>query len=313
MFNHDAINFQVHKVPLFVNDRAPDHAERLDGVVIYPGYTPPGAYNLIDNKIGVGIQREDTGQMLGIVSDSYEVVQYPDIVEQIEEALVISGIDMTDARFDTNVYNDGAQLELRARFPAHKQYLNERGDDVEPEFCFRTSQNSTWANNGMMGLWRSMCYNTLVSGDKLAYIYGRHTKNFNVPAFAAKIKGAAEYIASDGMAEMRTWYNTPVHREQAINLFTKTLASRMDNVKREKVANKVMLSSLMKTFDEENRHLIGLGAYEGYSKRDVGTLWTAYQAATFWSTHVDKPSTKVNREDKVRKMLASDTWGQLAA
>lgn len=298
MFDHDKINFQVQKVPLFVND---------------PGYTSPSFYsNRVPDSIGVGIQKDD-GTMLGIVSDAYEVVQYPDIVEQIEEALVISGIDMTDARFDTNVYNNGAQLELRARFPAHKQYLDGRQDDVEPEFCFRTSQNRTWANNGMMGLWRSMCYNTLVSGDKLAYMYGRHTKNFNVPSFAAKIKGAAEYIASDGMAEMRRWYQTPVQREQAINLFTKTLASRMDNVKREKVANKVMLSNLMKVFDEENRHIHGRGAYESYGKRDVGSLWTAYQAATSWSTHVDKPSTKVIREDKVRKMLASDAWGQLAA
>ena len=296
MFDHDAINFQVQKVPLYT--------DRPGGYV--------GAFYQVPDSIGVGIQKDD-GTMLGIVSDAYEVVQYPDIVEQIEEALVISGIDMTDARFDTNVYNNGAQLELRARFPAHKQYLDGRQDDVEPEFCFRTSQNRTWANNGMMGLWRSMCYNTLVSGDKLAYVYGRHTKNFNVPAFAAKIKRAAEYIASDGMAEMRTWYHTPVQREQAINLFTKTLASRMDNVKREKVANKVMLSSLMKTFDEENRHILGRGSYEGYGKRDEGTLWTAYPAATSWSTHVDKPSTKVIREDRVRKMLASDTWKQLAA
>ena len=288
MFNHDAINFQVQKVPLYT-----DH-----------GHVHP--------SIGVGIQRDD-GAMLGIVSENYEVVQYNDIVEQVEEALTMSGINLTDANFYTNVYSDGAQLELRARFPAHQQSIDNKSDTVIPEFCFRTSHNRTWANSGMMGLWRSMCYNTLVSGDKLAYMYGRHTKNFNVPTFAAKVRGAAEYIASDGMAEMRTWYQTPVHREQAIDLFTKTLASRMDNVKREKVANKVMLSSLMKTFDEENRHLIGRGAYEGYSKRDVGTLWTAYQAATFWSTHVDKPSTKVIREDKVRKMLASDTWQQLAA
>ena len=299
MFDHDAINFQVQKVPLYTN-QGPGNPYMSD------------EYGQVPDSIGVGIQKDD-GTMLGIVSDAYEVVQYPDIVEQIEEALVISGIDMTDARFDTNVYNNGAQLELRARFPAHKQYLDGRQDDVEPEFCFRTSQNRTWANNGMMGLWRSMCYNTLVSGDKLAYVYGRHTKNFNVPAFAAKIKRAAEYIASDGMAEMRTWYHTPVQREQAINLFTKTLASRMDNVARKKVANKVMLSSLMKTFDEENRHILGRGSYEGYGKRDEGTLWTAYQAATSWSTHVDKPSTKVIREDKVRKMLASDTWKQLAA
>ena len=308
MFNHDVINFQVQKVSLYTKPVP----YQLSGMSTNTPFMPRHDFHQVSDSIGVGIQKDD-GNILGIVSDAYEVVQYNDIVEQVEEALVISGIDMTDARFDTNVYNGGAQLELRARFVAHEQSIDGRGDNVVPEFCFRTSHNRTWANNGMMGLWRSMCYNTLVSGDKLAYMYGRHTKNFNVPAFAAKVKGAAEYIASDGMAEMRTWYQTPVHREQAIDLFTKTLASRMDNVKREKVANKVMLSSLMKTFDEENRHLIGRGAYEGYSKRDVGTLWTAYQAATFWSTHVDKPSTKVIREDRVRKMLASDTWQQLAA
>tara|TARA_R110002110_G_scaffold153506_3_gene346917 strand:- start:10376 stop:11314 length:939 start_codon:yes stop_codon:yes gene_type:complete len=312
MFNHDVCNFQVRKVPLYINHMFIGENGTLDRAV--HAYKPFDSreYGEVPRSIGVGIEKDD-GTMLGIVSDAYEVVQYNDIVEQVEEALSISGIDTTDANFDTNVYNGGAQLELRARFPAHEQTIDGRGDTVIPEFCFRTSHDRTWANNGMMGLWRAMCYNTLVSGDKLAYIYGRHTKNFNVPAFAAKIRGAAEYVASDGMDKMRAWYNTPVQREQAIDLFTKTLASRMDNVKREKVANKVMLSNLMKVFDEENRHILGQGAYEGYGKRDAGTLWTAYQAATYWSTHVDKPASKAIREDKVRKMLASDAWGQLAA
>jgi len=305
MFDHDVINFQVNKVPLYVKDGSSTLSQ------FYPPYGVDG-YEEVDNSVGVGIQR-DNGEMLGIVSDGYEVVQYNDIVEQVEEALSKSGIDTTDANFDTNVYSGGSQLELRARFPAHSQTIDGGNDSVIPEFCFRTSHNRTWANNGMMGLWRNMCYNTLVSGDKLAYIYGRHTKNFNVPVFAAKIKGAAEYIASDGMAKMRTWYQTPVQREQAVDLFTDTLASRMDNVKRKKVANKVMLSSLMKTFDEENRHILGRGAYERYANRDAGTLWTAYQAATSWSTHTDKPNTKVFREDRVRKMLASDAWQKLAA
>ena len=64
----------------------------------------------------------------------------------------------------------------------------------------------------------------------------------------------------------------------------------------------------MKTFDEENRHLIGRGNYEGYSQQTEGTLWTAYQAATAWSTHVPKENTKVLREDKVRKMMDSPHW-----
>ena len=49
-----------------------------------------------------------------------------------------------------------------------------------------------------------------------------------------------------------------------------------------------------------------------------GSLWTAYQAATAWSTHVDDSkreskhhNKRVNREDKVRKMLASDAWKHL--
>ena len=129
MFNHDAINFQVQKVPLYT-----DH-----------GHVHP--------SIGVGIQRDD-GAMLGIVSENYEVVQYNDIVEQVEEALTMSGINLTDANFDTNVYSDGAQLELRARFPAHQQSIDNKSDTVIPEFCFRTSHNRTWANSGMMGLWR---------------------------------------------------------------------------------------------------------------------------------------------------------------
>ena len=76
-----------------------------------------------------------------------------------------------------------------------------------------------------------------------------------------------------------------VTRDQAIDLFSKTLAQRTDNVTRKKVANKVMLSNLMKTFDEESRHLHGRGNYDKYGQTSDGTMWSAYNAATWWSTH----------------------------
>ena len=94
----------------------------------------------------------------------------------------------------------------------------------------------------------------------------------------------------------------------------------MDNVKRKTVANKVMLSNLMKIFDEENRHIHGRSRYESYAQRNEGTLWTAYQAATHWSSHgtiglMNRPSHSaiVGREEKVRKMLQSNEWLALAA
>jgi len=308
MFDHSKIDFRVEKFPL-INQWS-------EGV----GFGIPDVKaEEVPSNIGVGLRRVDTKEPIGIVSDEYFPVQYAEIVDGVEQALQRAEIDMTDADFTTNVYDRGAKLELRAKFPAHEMTMREGKDSIIPEFVFRTSHNRTWANSGMMGLWRSFCYNTLVSGDKLAYVYGRHTKNFNISGFATKIRNAGEFISGSGLEEMRNWYDTPVKRYEAINLFTKTLAQRTDNVSKKKVANKVMLSNLMKIFDEENRHIHGRGHYETYGKREEGTLWTAYNAATYWSSHPDSKrgssphNVKVNREDKVRKMLASPEWEALAA
>ena len=295
MFNHDALNFNVEKFSLGAFN---PNFGGVDG-------------GKIDPSMGVGLRRTDTKEPIAIVSDSYEPVQYLNIVENLEQSIAMSGIDLDGAEFQTNVIGNGEQLELTAKFNAEATTIDGRNDTVIPQFMFRTSHNRTWANNGMMGYFRSACYNTLVDGNKLAYVYGRHSKKFSVTSFASKIRAASDFIANDGMDQMKVWYNTMVDRDAAVSLFTKTLAKRTDNVTKEEVANKVMLSNLMKTFDEENRHLIGRGNYEGYSQQTRGTLWTAYQAATAWSTHVPKANTRVLREDKVRKMLASPHWKKL--
>ena len=298
MFNHDVIDFEVEEFEL---------ASYTDGFVAIP------------SDIGVGLRRKDTRDTLAVVSEAYEPVQYKSIVENVENSIYKSGLDLTDATFETNVYANGAKLELRAFFPAHQMEID-KGDIVTPEFRFRSSHNGTWANNGFMGGWRSACWNTLVSGDKLAYVYGRHTKNFSIVGFASKIKAASEYIANDGLKQMRDWYHTDVSRDNVIHLFTHTLAKKTNNVSREVEPNKVMLSNLMKIFDEENRHLHGRARYDGYATYERGTLWSAYQAATYWSSHAkdggidSRPSHTVisGREDKVRKMLDSPQWMQLA-
>jgi hypothetical protein len=285
LFNHDELEFEVEKF-------------KLEDVPI---------------DIGVGIRRKDNERTLGIVSKNYEPLQYLEATLALEESIKQSGIDLTDATFQSSLYGNGEQMELTARFPAHATTIDNKNDTIIPEFKFRTSHNRTWANSGMMGFFRSSCYNTLVNGNKLAYVYGRHGKNFSIPSFAAKIRNAAEFISGDGLNEMKTWYDSEVNRDQITHLFSNTLARRTDNVTKKKVPNKVMLSNLMKVFDEENRHLEGRGKYEGYRTRNRGNLWTAYQAATSWSTHVKKNNTKPIREEKVRKMLASPYWNELVA
>ena len=293
LFDHAKLDFEVEKFSLYES--------------------APPLLRSLPKDIGVGLRRKDNGKPLAIVSERYEPVQYLDVTTGLEEAIRQSGIDLTDATFQSTLYGDGEQMELTARFPAHATTIDSKNDVIVPEFKFRTSHNRTWANSGMMGFFRNSCYNTLVNGNKLAYVYGRHGKNFSVPSFAAKIRNAAEFISGDGLNEMKVWYNSGVDRSDVIKLFSNTLAKRMDNVSRAAVPNKVMLSNLMKVFDEETRHLEGRGKYEKYGIRDRGNLWTAYQAATSWSTHVKKNNTKPLREEKVRKMLASPHWKELIA
>ena len=69
----------------------------------------------------------------------------------------------------------------------------------------------------------------------------------------------------------------------------------------------------LETVSMRTKLAFGIGA-----SGEAGTLWTAYQAATYWSSHVDKTkgavhTTKVNREDRVRKMLVSPQWMELEA
>ena len=318
MFNHDQIEFEVEK---FIIPEIPE-------------------------DLGVGLRRSDTGKVLSIVSKDYTPVQYKDIVTGIEESLLLASqnesisLDLSDTKFDIEVINEGAQLELKARFEGQQTYLDGgagwlgkgQTELVVPEFVFRTSHNRTWANNGMMGVWRSKCWNTLVAGNKLAYVYGRHSKNFDVLGFAGKIGTATKYISGDGMDQIKKWYNTPIKRDSVIELFKETLAKKMDNVKRENAGNKLMLSHLMKIFDQESQHITGRGAYQKYGTNTGGTLYNVYNAATYWSSHPslmtgknggtfysgystsgvkeNKPKVKL-REDRVAKMLISPAWKEL--
>ena len=77
MFNKDVLNFHVEKFDL-------------------------GAFNLIhegtggkiDPSLGVGLRRSDTKEPIAIVSDSYEPVQYLALVENLEQSISMSGIDL---------------------------------------------------------------------------------------------------------------------------------------------------------------------------------------------------------------------------
>ena len=328
MFDHSKIDFTVDK--FILNEIPKDMGRGL-------------------KKISIDEDGKKVEEVIGLTSPGYEIVDYKKIVGTLENALISASenpktkLNLKDTEFTTNVFDSGRKMELRAKFHGQKTHILDRKDCSEiewrnslvvPEFIFRSSHDRSWANNGMMGVWRNACWNTLVSGSKLAYVYGKHTKNFNIEVFGNKIRTAFDYISGTNIKKMRRWYTIPVTRKQAENLFRNTLAINTDNVDRENKGNTTMIKNLMKIFDEEVRHIHGRALYQKYATNadTDGTLHCVYQAATAWSSKPSKMTGKndydghyinlsnpsqedcgivKNREARVINMLRSKHWDEL--
>jgi len=295
LWNEDQYNFPVKKVPITL----------VDGTRIP-----------IDQ--GMHIVEAHTGIPLASTTESYNLIPVSDIInpisQKIEEMFGKKDLMRGDIETKTQVRNK-CFFEFVAKFHNHTYDIDGLGK-VIPQFNFRTSYNRTYRNNAMVGDFRSKCWNTLVSGEKYAHTYNKHTKGFSVSAFVDKVGRALE-LMSGNKERYKHWYNTSLSRDDAVSLFRSTICKYQTKATKETKTNDKMLGILMENFDEESRHLHGSGAYSsGWA--NIGSLWTAYNAATFWSTHLKNTSTSKNpfagierREQQVIKLLNSPEWKSL--
>jgi hypothetical protein len=167
-----------------------------------------------------------------------------------------------------------------------------------------------------------VCFNTLVSGQKIAYTANRHTTHFNVDASNKKIQNAVTAI-TDETENFKKWWDTKVEDDQVIDLFKTTIAkSQANDIKvasGQSDTNKKQLYHLMGLYESEVAQIHGKGDYGRNGAK--GSLWCAYQAATAWSTHlkdVEYSAKKFHivqkdRQEEVHKLITSNLWKELEA
>ena len=210
-------------------------------------------------------------------------------------------------------------FEFVAEFPDHEYVIDGRGI-MRPTFRFRTSYNRKFRNNGMVGDWNSACWNTQVSGFKFAHVYAKHSKGFDPKFFVSKVEKALDMMGQNE-SEYRKLYDTPVSRLDVIDLFENTVCKYENYATGDRKVNEGLLSTLMRKWDEEARHVHGMGAY-GPEKTRKGSMWNTYNALTWWSTHYTdgrqrktKPANPFGtldiREQKVVKCMNSQYWREL--
>ena len=263
--------------------------------------------------------RQD-GDPLAIVGSRYKPISHISAFQGALETMDKSGLDFTDADLQVYSYENGAMAKIELLLPKHHTKVGDH--NLYLKYVARNSYNMRWKFQSFFGWMNQVCFNTLVSGQKLAYSADRHTLNFNIDSASKKIQNAVTAI-TDETKSFNQWWDTKVEDDNVASMFQETIAKNKINEHQRKYGvsdlNKKRLLTLMALYDEEVAQIHGGG--DNGRNGAKGSLWCAYQAATAWSTHLRdvkgkaiKPHIVRNeREKQVRKMINSRQWKVLEA
>jgi hypothetical protein len=239
------------------------------------------------------VVREDTGKVLAVHRSTYNLVHNEEIYPQFEEALRRSKLDLTDMYTSIAVNDDGASVVKSYHFPAHKVAIS-KGDEVDMVLRVRNSYDGRWAFGTVLGGYRLICSNGMVIGKQFSSSYGKHTRNLNVSTSVDKLNAAIDvYKEHQSMWEL--WSS-------------KTVTD---------MAIRQMIDNDLNVPDAFKRELYTL--YLNEKSNGIKNLWALFNALTCWSTHGkmacggQRSVTQDNREKRVREIINSKAWKDLAA
>lgn len=280
---------------------------------IYDGDKP------ISKEMGQFVRRTDTDDLFGIVKSKYKLLSHKDAFGGALEAMQ-TALDFSDAQIKVTSYENGALAMMEIMFPNHHAKVGDH--DLYLKYVARNSYNLRWKFQSFFGWLNQVCFNTLVSGQQLAYSSHRHTVGFDVQSANAKIQKAVTAVTQD--TEMyNKWWNTKVSDEQVVDLFKSTLGRLKVSASKIKTGrshiNQKCVNTLCDLYEKEVAQIHGSGAYGRNGAQ--GSLWCVYQAVTEWSTHLrdcasdtsKKHIVQQQRQDEIKSMLNSQHWAELVA
>jgi len=250
-------------------------------VPLYIPETDGPSYNAVPDF--VGIQREDTRDILGVASDKYKVLQNSQAFE-IVDALVAEGGAVVEV---AGSIREGRMCWALSQLPGEFEVV--KGDTVRPYFLLAWGHDGKHGVAGVLTPVRVVCNNTLTAAlgtkwSKTAQIYFRHFGDMKIRiAEAHKALG----IVKTQVETTKTAYQSLAgHRmgqadlvEYFSDLFPSPKASQNDTPDD--------FESRMNSWQGLQNDLVHL--YQQGAGNDMaavsGTAWAAYNAITEYLDH----------------------------
>jgi hypothetical protein len=140
--------------------------------------------------------REDTGQMIAPVTKDYGVVNYPDVINSVEEAFDSYGL--TGYKRDVRVCRDGARLHARYDFLDHTIKVPKVGDEMGLRLDVQSSHDRSCRISFLSGIVRLVCTNGMKTLDKEFSMTRKHSNQINLSFIKDALKNAVEAFETFG-------------------------------------------------------------------------------------------------------------------
>ena len=231
--------------------------------------------------------REDTGEVLGICTDRYAVVQNADLIDRAEDAFARKGL----TAFDRKVYvtDGGAKLRVNYDFKGETIKVPEVGDEMGFRLTLQNSFDRSLRVSFALGMLRLVCTNGMQTLEKEFDMLKKHSAQLDLDKL---LTGEA---IDNAMTSFRN---------------SGDVFARLAGVKISQDEGKVALQNLLKknVFSEKVRegiaHRFDNPTYsEDGEAGNERNLYQLYNATTQFLTadnHIDANGNAVGRMEDVR-------------
>jgi len=241
------------------------------------------------------VVREDTGAVLGVHRDGYQLLPNRALFEGLEAALLDADLPLDRVEVvDQLAY--GGRWAIRTYVLPAITLAPRVGDLVRLRLQALNSYGAERAFRARVSGQRLICTNGLVTEAGAVAVYGRHTSGFSLRRAVEKLRHAVEaFVLKE--AEWRGWAEREIAAAEATEVFQAMPG-----------ANARLVARLTEHWNQEAG---ALGA----------TLWALYNALTHWSSHEPvRPASVPNRaaivlgrEDRVRQLMERPAFQRLTA
>lgn len=202
--------------------------------------------------------RRDTGEVLGVTSKRYGVVQNRELVGVAEDAFTKSS-DLGDFDRSVIVTGSGERLFATYDFKNRKRKLKV-GDEVGMRLTLQNSFDTTLRLSFAVGALRLICTNGMATMERDVDMTSKHNSNVNVGFLADAVRVAVDRF------------------EIACKAFDKLSEVQFDHDKGFNILNRLAKSKAIS--DRQSSKIAAIWASPDYKEDEDRSLWNLYNATT---------------------------------